>query len=90
MIIGLEHEYEIHCGGRQRDARQVLSALDLTGRRLDPGDPHAVRLGWGGIITADGLSDAAYAVFDRNGRYLYFTASTDVGGGHSITVGKPP
>ena len=27
----------------------------------------------------DGLSDAAYAVFDRNGRYLYFTASTDVG-----------
>jgi hypothetical protein len=54
VIIGLEHEYEIHCGGRQRDARELLSALDLTGRRLDPGDPHAVRLGWGGIITADG------------------------------------
>jgi len=27
----------------------------------------------------DGLSDAAFAVFDRNGKYLYFTASTDVG-----------
>jgi tricorn protease len=27
----------------------------------------------------DGMSDARSAVFDRNGRYLYFTASTDVG-----------
>ena len=27
----------------------------------------------------DGMSDAAFAAFDRNGRYLYFTASTDVG-----------
>ena len=27
----------------------------------------------------DGLSDARYAAFDRGGRYLYFTASTDVG-----------
>jgi tricorn protease len=25
------------------------------------------------------MSDAAFAAFDRNGRYLYFTASTDVG-----------
>ncbi len=27
----------------------------------------------------DGLSDARYAAFDRGGKYLYFTASTDVG-----------
>ena len=27
----------------------------------------------------DGLSDARYAVFDRNGKYIYFTASTDAG-----------
>ena len=27
----------------------------------------------------DGMSDALYPVFDRNGKYLYFTASTDVG-----------
>lgn len=27
----------------------------------------------------DGMSDADYAVFDKNGKYLYFTASTDVG-----------
>lgn len=26
----------------------------------------------------DGMSDALYPVFDRNGKYLYFTASTDV------------
>ena len=27
----------------------------------------------------DGMSDALYATFDANGKYLYFTASTDVG-----------
>jgi tricorn protease len=27
----------------------------------------------------DGMSDARHAVFDKNGKYLYFTASTDVG-----------
>jgi tricorn protease len=27
----------------------------------------------------DGMSDALYACFDANGKYLYFTASTDVG-----------
>lgn len=27
----------------------------------------------------DGLSDARFAAFDRSGKYLYFTASTDVG-----------
>ena len=27
----------------------------------------------------DGLSDARYAAFDRNGKYVYFTASTDNG-----------
>jgi tricorn protease len=27
----------------------------------------------------DGLSDARYPVFDKDGKYLYFTASTDVG-----------
>jgi tricorn protease len=28
---------------------------------------------------SDGMSDAEYAAFDANGKYLYFTASTDVG-----------
>jgi tricorn protease len=27
----------------------------------------------------DGMSDARYPVFDRNGKYLYFAASTDIG-----------
>ncbi len=27
----------------------------------------------------DGMSDAQHPVFDRNGKYLYFTASTDIG-----------
>ena len=27
----------------------------------------------------DGMSDARYPIFDRNGKYLYFTASTDMG-----------
>ncbi len=28
---------------------------------------------------SDGMSDALYVAFDKNGKYLYFTASTDVG-----------
>ena len=28
---------------------------------------------------SDGMSDAEYAVFDKNGKYLYFTASTNTG-----------
>ena len=31
----------------------------------------------------DGLSDVIYPVFDRNGKYLYFAASTDIGRGIS-------
>src|SRR5208282_5491106 len=27
----------------------------------------------------DGMSDALYPAFDKNGKYLYFTASTDTG-----------
>src|SRR5262249_51812785 len=27
----------------------------------------------------DGMSDARYPIFDSNGKYLYFTASTDIG-----------
>src|SRR5262249_28178007 len=27
----------------------------------------------------DGMSDARFAAFDRNGKYLYFTASTNIG-----------
>lgn len=34
------------------------------------GKPHQV---------TDGMSDAAFPAFDRNGRYLYFVASTDIG-----------
>jgi tricorn protease len=29
------------------------------------------------IQVSDGMSDARYAAFDKNGKYLYFTASTD-------------
>jgi hypothetical protein len=28
---------------------------------------------------SDGMSDAQYAAFDKNGKYLYFTASTNLG-----------
>jgi tricorn protease len=31
----------------------------------------------------DGMSDARYPVFDRNGKYLYFAASTDLGQANS-------
>ncbi len=31
------------------------------------------------VRVTDGMSDAMYPVFDRNGKYLYFAASTDLG-----------
>jgi tricorn protease len=31
------------------------------------------------VQVTDGMSDAMYPVFDRNGKYLYFAASTDLG-----------
>jgi hypothetical protein len=39
-------------------------------RPLGPGTSHPV---------TDGMSDAPYTAFDESGKYLYFTASTDIG-----------
>ncbi|HTF37852.1 MAG TPA: PDZ domain-containing protein, partial [Blastocatellia bacterium] len=39
---------------------------------------YSVETGKSSQVT-DGLSDARFASFDKNGKYLYFTASTDVG-----------
>ncbi len=53
-VCGLEHEYEVRgADGAVLDFRTVVDDLAL-GRRLDPGDPHAHRGDWGGIVTADG------------------------------------
>jgi tricorn protease len=53
---------------------------------------HAVFIyGLEGKVThqvTDGLSDAAFAAFDRNGKYLYFTASTDVGPAMASSMGS--
>jgi hypothetical protein len=53
-VCGVEHEYEVRDGaGAVLDFRTVVDDLGL-GRRLDPGDPHAHRGPWGGVVTADG------------------------------------
>jgi hypothetical protein len=52
--IGVEHELQLFDRTGQLDARQLLSSLAIAGRRLDPGDPQAIRCEWGGVITADG------------------------------------
>lgn len=43
---------------------------------------HSVADGTSTRVT-DGLSDVIYPVFDKNGKYLYFAASTDIGRGLS-------
>jgi hypothetical protein len=53
-LLGVEHEFEVHAGTDKVDFRLLLPTLTLDGRRLDPGDPNAVRCRWGGVITADG------------------------------------
>ena len=40
---------------------------------------HVLGRRWQGNQITDGLSDAGHAVFDASGKYLYFTASTDIG-----------
>jgi tricorn protease len=51
-------------------ARQLPSGLHgIFVYSLEQGKAHAV---------TDGMSDAIMPVFDRNGKYLYFTASTDI------------
>lgn len=53
-VCGVEHEYEVRdAAGAVVDFRAVADTLDL-GRRLDPGDRHAHRGPWGGVVTADG------------------------------------
>jgi hypothetical protein len=55
VLTGAEHEHRVlDADGVQQDARLVLGDLALAGRRLDPGDPNALRGPWGGVITADG------------------------------------
>ena len=55
----------------------------LTYTKLLPNHLHAVELysleNAKSTQITDGLSDARYPVFDKNGKTLYFTASTDVG-----------
>ena len=52
--VGVEHEYVLRTDDGPLDARLLLPTLSLDGQRLDPGDRHAVRCGWGGVVTADG------------------------------------
>jgi tricorn protease len=51
-----------------RELKNYLSAVFVYS--LDTGKLHQV---------TDGMSDARHAAFDKGGKYLYFTASTDVG-----------
>ncbi len=83
----------------QRGARLVWSADSrwLTYDKELPNNlsaifVHSLETGTTTQVT-DGMSDAAFPNFDRNGKYLYFTASTDVGltsGGSSMSrIGRP-
>lgn len=52
--VGIEQEFVVTRGGTTVDFASVARAGWLPGKRLDRGDPHAHRLPWGGVITADG------------------------------------
>jgi hypothetical protein len=51
---GVEHEYSIMRGATAIAFSDVIDRLRVEGRRLDPSDPNARRLLWGGVLTADG------------------------------------
>lgn len=52
--VGIEQEFFVRQGGTAVDFGTLIRAGRLPGVRLDRGDPHAHRLPWGGVITADG------------------------------------
>jgi len=52
--IGIEHEFVVRdADGTQIDFRDVIDALDLGRRWLDPADVHARRLPSGAVVTCD-------------------------------------
>ena len=53
-LFGVEHEYRLLDGSTQLDFGCYVHELGLDGVRLDPTDPNAYRMPWGGLITADG------------------------------------
>jgi hypothetical protein len=52
-LLGLEHEYQLIADGEALDFRDLIHALPIPGRRLDPGDANAYRCSSGLAITAD-------------------------------------
>ncbi|HXJ64939.1 MAG TPA: hypothetical protein VNN79_14380 [Actinomycetota bacterium] len=52
-LAGVEQEYRVLLDGQPVDFRWVIGSLPIDGRRLDPGDPLALRCAWGGVVTAD-------------------------------------
>ena len=64
-----------------RQLKNYLSAVFLYS--LETGKAHQI---------TDGMSDARYVAFDKSGKYLYFTASTDIGpavGSGMSTLNRP-
>ena len=53
-LVGVEHEYVLRRGTERVDARRALNLPGFAEPALDPGDPNARRLGWGGVVTFDG------------------------------------
>ena len=51
--VGLEHEFEVWSKTGRVDFRQIVHALGLGVRHLDPADPNAYRLASGTTVTAD-------------------------------------
>lgn len=53
-VIGVEREYSLFTGTTTVDAGAIWRGLPDLGVALDPGDPHARRGSWGGVLTVDG------------------------------------
>ena len=53
-LVGVEHEYVLRRGTERVDARRNVDLTRLANPALDPGDPNARRLAWGGVVTFDG------------------------------------
>lgn len=91
QVIKIDTDYFYPYGEMERDIAWSADSKWIAYAKFLPNRLHVIHLyslesGQGTQVT-DGLSDARYPSFDREGEYLYFTASTNYGpGAHPLDM----
>ncbi len=90
-LTRIDHDYFYPYGETDNDIAWSPDSKWIAYAKFMPNRLHAISLysvdGGQSTQVTDGLSDARYPAFDREGQYLYFTASTNYGpGAHPLDM----